>query len=119
MCLQLVLVAKVTHVGKVKVVEGAKTNQYFREFRFQPIHQIKGIYSRDELVMSATDLGCRSSTGADAADIREGQLRILMLSQSNPLGAGSMGCASVASSKNFRQAVPLLTGRDDPIIADV
>jgi len=118
---QLVLVAKVTHVGKVKVVEGAKTDKYFREFRFQPIEQIKGIYSRGELVMSASDLGCSSSTGAAANDIREGQLRILMLSQSNPLSFGlgdvrSFGCVSAPNSKNFRQSVPLLTGKDDPII---
>ena len=118
---QLVLVAKVTHVGNVKMVEGAKTDRYFREFRFQPIEQIKGIYSRDELVMSASDLGCPSSTGDAANDIREGQLRILMLSQNNPMsfyqgGVRSGGCVSARAGKNFRQSVPLLTGEDDPII---
>ncbi len=118
---QLILVAKVTHVGKVKVVEGAKTDRYFREFRFQPIKQIKGIYSRGELVMSASDLGCSSSTGAAANDIREGQYRVLMLSQSNPVAFGlggiqTFGCVTAPNSKNFRQSVPLLSGEDDPIV---
>lgn len=118
---QLILVAKVTHVGQLKVVEGAKTDKYFREFRFQPIRQLKGVYSRGELVMSASDLGCASSTGAAANDLREGQLRILMLSQSNPAAFGlgglpSFGCVTAPNSKNFRQSVPLLSGEDDPII---
>ena len=84
---QVVIVVRVTHVGKVKVVEGAKTNRYFREYRFQPMKTLKGVYARDELTMSDQDLGCRSATGIDAKDIKEGQLRLLSLSQSNPLGS--------------------------------
>lgn len=112
---QVIMVARVTHVGKVKVVEGAKTNQYFREFRFQPLEVIKGVYSRAELTMSDRDLGCGSATGFDAADVREGQVRLLLLTQSSPL-LTTFGCASVSSTQNFRQAVPLVSGPDDPIV---
>ena len=55
---QLVIVVKATHVSDIRSVEGAKTTTLMREYHFQPIKTIKGIYSRDEMVLSASDLNC-------------------------------------------------------------
>lgn len=113
---QVIMAARVTHVGKIKVVEGAKTNQYFREYKFQPLKILKGVYSRDELTMSAADLGCRSAISVDAKDIQEDQIRILLLSQSNPFGS-SFACAGVPSSANIRQSIPIISDLQDPIVS--
>src|SRR5688572_5262783 len=53
----LVMVARVESISQVTIVEGAKTDVPLREFRFQPVKRLKGIFQRDELSMTASDLG--------------------------------------------------------------
>src|SRR6476646_8409504 len=54
----LVMVARVASISRLTVVEGAKTDVAIREYRFQPIRRLKGIFQRDQLSMTAADLGC-------------------------------------------------------------
>jgi hypothetical protein len=42
----LVMVARVTSISRVTVVEGAKTDIALREFRFQPVRVLKGLFQR-------------------------------------------------------------------------
>src|SRR2546423_12538128 len=54
----LVMVARVASISRLTVVEGAKTDVALREYRFQPVRRLKGIFQRDQLSMTAADLGC-------------------------------------------------------------
>jgi hypothetical protein len=60
----LVMVAKVVSISRVTVVEGAKTDVALREYRFQPIRRLKGIFQRDQLSMTAPDLGLGEENAA-------------------------------------------------------
>src|SRR5689334_14002071 len=53
----LVMVARVASISRLTVVEGAKTDVALREYRFQPVRVLKGIFQRDQLSMTASDLG--------------------------------------------------------------
>src|SRR5689334_9836920 len=53
----VVMVARVVSVGRLTVVQGAKTDVALREYRFQPVQRLKGIFQRSELSMTASDLG--------------------------------------------------------------
>ncbi len=44
---QLVVVARVSSISRVAVVEGAKTDVALREYRFQPVRRLKGLFQRD------------------------------------------------------------------------
>ncbi|MEQ1905797.1 MAG: hypothetical protein ABL888_16535 [Pirellulaceae bacterium] len=76
----LIMVARVSQVGKVTVVQGAKNNLMLQEFRFQPVKVLKGLYSRDELTMTASDLNCRIGRTAKSNPLGEGEFRLLILS---------------------------------------
>ncbi len=62
----LVMVARVARISRVTVVEGAKTDVGLREYRFQPVRLLKGIFQRDQLSMTASDLGCTADDGPAA-----------------------------------------------------
>jgi HEAT repeat protein len=114
----LVMVARVASISRLTVVEGAKTDVALREYRFQPIRRLKGLFQRDELSMTASDLGCRADEGAQAPTLKEGEFRLLILVQ--PQGFGSYGCVSAAQgATTFNERVPLLTGPDDPLVSVV
>jgi hypothetical protein len=120
---QLVMVARVSRVSRVTIVEGAKTDLALREYRFQPVRVLKGIFQRDELSMTASDLGLTREDGG-AAPLAEGEFRLLILTQQgggNPFGGGmpTFGCASFPTGATFAQRVPLLTGPDDPLVGVV
>jgi hypothetical protein len=118
---QLIMVARVTRISRVTVVEGAKTDVALREFRFQPIRVLKGIFQRDELSMTASDLGLAD---ASASPLKEGELRLLILvqqSEPNPFGGPqAFGCvAPVRGSTEFHERVPLLAEPDDALVSVV
>ena len=77
----LVMVARVASISQVTVVEGAKTDVALREYRFQPIRRLKGIFQRDQLSMTAADLGCPADDAAPAPPLKEGEFRLLILAQ--------------------------------------
>ncbi|HEV3262044.1 MAG TPA: hypothetical protein VG013_34655 [Gemmataceae bacterium] len=113
----LVMVARVASISRLTVVEGAKTDVALREYRFQPIRRLKGIFQRDQLSMTATDLGCPAEDPALACPLQEGEFRLLILAQQQ---GRFLGCVSAApGATTFGERVPLLTGPDDPLVAVV
>src|SRR5947209_12148359 len=103
----LVMVARVASISQVTVVEGAKTDTALREYRFQPIRRLKGLFQRDQLSMTAADLGCPPDDATQAPPLKEGEFRLLILAQ--PPGR-SMGCVAAApGATTFAERVPLLT----------
>src|SRR5438105_2905768 len=77
----LVMVARVASISRLTIVEGAKTDVALREYRFQPIRRLKGIFQRDQLSMTAADLGCPAEDPALACPLKEGEFRLLILAQ--------------------------------------
>ncbi|MEX2168196.1 MAG: hypothetical protein WD851_02710 [Pirellulales bacterium] len=116
----LVMVARVESISKLRVVEGAKTDVTLREYRFQPIRILKGIFNRDQLSMTTSDLGCPPEDASTTPPLREGEFRLLILAQQSGQPFGSMGCVSPSpGAMTFEQRVPLLTGPDDPLVGVV
>jgi HEAT repeat protein len=113
----LVMVARVASIGQLTVVEGAKTDVTLREYRFQPIRKLKGIFQRDELSMTAADLGCPAEDASRAPLLKEGEFRLLILAQQRGNVAGCVSAAPGAIT--FEERVPLLSGPDDPLVAAV
>jgi HEAT repeat protein len=114
----LVMVVRVASISQLTVVEGAKTDVAFREYRFQPIRRLKGIFQRDQLSMTASDLGLPADDGTAAPPLKEGEFRLLILAQQK--GPFTYGCVSAtAGATTFAERVPLLTGPDDPLVAVV
>ena len=110
----LVMVARVASVGRLTVVAGAKTDVALREYRFQPIRRLKGLFQRDQLSMTGTDLGCPPEDPAVACPLKEGEYRLLILVQQQDR---TWGCAAAApGATTFEQRVPLLSGPDDPFV---
>src|SRR5438874_13196514 len=66
----LVMVARVASISQVTVVEGAKTSTALREYRFQPIRRLKGIFQRDQLSMTSADLGCPPDDATQAPPLK-------------------------------------------------
>ncbi len=114
----LVMVARVTSISRVTVVEGAKTDIALREFRFQPVRVLKGLFQRDTLSMTASDLGLPNQSTSSAPPLKEGEFRLLILAQ--PRGLNTYGCVSAAAgAKTFGERVPLLEGPDDRLVSVV
>src|SRR4051794_14400252 len=74
----LVMVVRVASISKVTVIEGAKPDVALREYRFQPIRRLKGIFQRDQLSMTTHDLGCRADDASLAPELKEGEYRLLI-----------------------------------------
>jgi hypothetical protein len=91
---QLVMVARVVSISRVTIIEGAKTDLALREYRFQPVRRLKGLFQRDQLSMTAADLGSPADDGPLAPPLKEGEFRLLILAQQQ---GRSMGCVSAAS----------------------
>src|SRR4051812_37246012 len=77
----LVIVARVASISRLTVVEGAKTDIALREFRFQPVRRLKGIFQREQLSMTASDLGISAEDTTSAPPLKEGEFRLLILAQ--------------------------------------
>jgi len=111
----LVMVARVASISRLTIVEGAKTDVALREYRFQPVRRLKGIFQRDQLSMTAADLGVTSEDGSLALPLKEGEFRLLILAQQQ---GASYGCVSAApGATTFDQRVPLVSGPDDPLVS--
>jgi HEAT repeat protein len=113
---QLVLVVRVSNVSALTVVHGAKVNTTYREYRFQPVRRLKGVFTRDELPMSSSDLGLAEADGSQAPPIQHGELRLLLLTRT---AQGGLTCTGYqpGMSMNLDQLIPKLAGVDDPIVA--
>src|SRR5207253_4897256 len=82
-----------------------------------PIRRLKGIFQRDQLSMTAADLGLPPEDGANAPPLKEGEYRLLILAQAQGRYAGCVSAAPGATT--FGERVPLLSGPDDPLVAVV
>jgi len=113
----LVMVARVARIGSVTLVEGAKTDLALREYRFQPVRRLKGIFQREQLSMTSSDLGIRTEDASTPPPLKEGEFRLLILVHQQ---GNTMGCVAAAPGvTTFDQRVPLLTGPDDPLVTTV
>lgn len=113
----LVMVARVVNISRITVVEGAKSDVTLREYRFQPVRRLKGLFQRDQLSMTAADLGFAAEGASSAPPLKEGEYRLLILAQQR---GQTYGCVAAApGATTFDQRVPLLTGPDDPLVAVV
>lgn len=113
----LVMVARVVGVSQVTVVEGAKTDVALREYRFQPIRRLKGLFQRDQLSMTGADLALPATEATSPSLLKEGEYRLLILVQQS---GNTFGCVSAApGATTFAERVPLLTGPDDPLVGVV
>ena len=111
---QLILVARVSNISAVQIVHGAKVNTAIREYRFQPVSVLKGVFTRDELSMTDADLGLPAPDPVAGAPFEHGEHVLLILSRNR----GSYGCVGLPSGQsNQQQLIPRLTGGDDPIVA--
>jgi HEAT repeat protein len=107
----LVLVGRVADVSEVKITMGGKGESALLQFKFEPVLVLKGVFSRESLVLTSDDLGVRRF--ADTAPIKPGQLRLLML------GRSSQGYAILRPSPSLEQAIPPLRDRDDGLLETV
>jgi HEAT repeat protein len=119
----LVMVARVASISRVTVVEGAKTDVAIREYRFEPVKRLKGIFQRDQLSMTGSDLGIANEDASTASPLKEGEFRLLILTQQrfNAFGGiSTFGCVTAAPGvTTFAERVPLVIGPDDPLVAVV
>src|SRR5712691_9441181 len=87
----LVILVRVGEIGESKTVYGGKAERTFQQFRFEPVRMLKGVFTRDVLLLTNDDLGYFSD---DQGQMERGQLRLLML------GRSGFGYANVNPSES-------------------
>jgi HEAT repeat protein len=108
----LVLVGRVTDVSETKIGMGGKGELSLLQYKFDPVLVLKGVFSRESLLLTSDDLGTQQFNGVtDAAPIEAGQLRLLML------GRSFAGYAMRREARSFDQAIPRLNSTNDELIA--
>ncbi len=75
-----------------------------------PLKTLKGVFARDELLLTSDDLG---DEGEGASRLERGQLRLLLL------GRSPIGYANQAKGANLDQSLPPLHDEADPLRASV
>lgn len=110
----LVLVGRVTDRSETKIGMGGKGERSLLQYKFEPILVLKGVFSRESLLLTSDDLGTQQFNGVtEAAPIEAGQLRLLML------GRSFAGYAMRREARSFDQAIPRLSSPNDELIATV
>jgi HEAT repeat protein len=107
----LVLVGRVTDVSETKIGVGGKGERSLLQYKFAPVLVLKGVFSRESLLLTSDDLGTQQFT--DAAPIEAGQLRLLILERS------FAGYAMRRESLGLDQAIPRLRNPNDELLATV
>jgi HEAT repeat protein len=107
----LVLVGRVTDVSETKLGVGGKGERSLLQYKFEPVLVLKGVFSRESLLLTSDDLGTQQFT--DAAPIETGQLRLLVL------GRSFTGYAMRRQARSLDQAVPPLRDPNDELLATV
>ncbi len=107
----LVMAARVDNVDEIKISSGGKGETTLLQFKFKPVHVLKGVFSRDSLTLNSADLGIWNFP--EGQRIARGQLRLLIL------GRTSEGYAVTQQSSSLDQTIPPLVDPDDPILATV
>ena len=106
----LVLVARVAEVTETKLTLGGKVERSLQQFKFEPLQVLKGVFSREFLLLNSDDLG-GYQFGNVTRQIKTGQVRMLILGRSRE------GYALVRTNATLDQALPLLQDGNDPLIA--
>ncbi len=105
----LVLAARVVEVTETKLTLGGKVERSLQQFQFDPIQVLKGVFSRDRLLLTSDDLG-GYRFGNATRQIERGQVRLLILERS------SQGFAVHPSAPSLDQSLPRLRDEKDPLI---
>jgi len=108
----LIMVARVTEVTETKLTLGGKVEQSLQQFRFEPLQTLKGVFSRDFLLLNSNDLGGHQF-GLATRQIKKGQLRMLILGRSRE------GYAVQRTASSLDQAMPPLQDTNDPLVEAV
>jgi HEAT repeat protein len=90
---------------------GGKGERSLLQYKFEPVFVLKGVFSRESLLLTSDDLGTQQFT--DAAPIETGQLRLLVL------GHSFAGYAMSREAPNLDQAIPPLRDPNDGLLATV
>jgi HEAT repeat protein len=93
------------------MIMGGKSERMIEQFKFEPVQVLKGVFSREALLLTSDDLGFYRF--ADAAPIKRGQTRLLIL------GRSSEGYAIWDQSPTFEHTVPPLRDANDPLLEAV
>ena len=105
----LILVARVAEIGEQKMVLGGKAERISVQLTFTPVRTLKGVFTRDALLLTTDDLG-----GFDEpSSLEKGQLRLLML------GRNGRGYANANRLGTLDQSVPPLKDQNDPLLDTV
>lgn len=105
----LILVARVTEVSETKMVSGGKAEYTMQQIKFEPVHTLKGVFTRDALLLTTEDLG-----GFDeSANLERGQVRLLLL------GRSGRGYTNHNRQGGLDSSVPPLQGGNDPLLGSV
>ncbi len=105
----LILVARIAEIGEQKTVYGGKAERVSVQLTFTPVRTLKGVFTRDALLLTSDDLG-----GFDeVSSFEKGQLRLLLL------GRNGRGYANVNRRGSLDQSVPPLKDQNDPLLDTV
>jgi hypothetical protein len=105
----LVIVARVDEVSERKIIYGGKSEQVSQQFKFAPVRTLKGVFARDVLWLTTSDLG----NFDDRVQLERGQMRMLFLGRSN------VGYANQNEHADLDQSLPPLRGENDPLRAAI
>jgi HEAT repeat protein len=105
----LILVARVAEVGEQKTVYGGKAERTTVQLKFEPLRTLKGVFTRDNLLLTTDDLGGFDET----TSLEKGQIRLLLL------GRSGRGYANVNHRGGLDQSVPPLADQNDPLLETV
>jgi HEAT repeat protein len=105
----LILIVRVLEVGETKTVSGGKAEYTTQQIKFEPVRTLKGVFTRDVLLLTTDDLG-----GFDEPVVLErGQLRLLLL------GRSGRGYANANRQGTLDRAVPPLHDENDPLLGSI
>ncbi len=109
---ELILAVRLVDVTETKIVHGGRNVQVTQQYRFEPVRVLKGIFAREELLMTGQDLGVyRFAEGADR--LERGQLMLVLLGRQ---GQGYINCND---GPTLGQSIPRLDGKGDPLLTAV
>lgn len=111
---ELILAARLVDVTETKIVHGGRNVEVTQQFRLEPVRVLKGIYARDELLMTGQDLGVYRFAN-DSERLERGQLLLVLLGRQ---GSGFINC-NCAGVPTLGQSIPRLAGKDDPLLTAV
>jgi hypothetical protein len=105
----LILIVRVVEVGETKTVSGGKAEYTTQQIKFEPVRTLKGVFTRDVLLLTTDDLG----NFGEPVVLERGQLRLLLL------GRSGRGYANANGQNTLDRAAPPLHDENDPLLGSV